>query len=822
MFVLTAFAYPIVLALLCAGAGLLVDRASGGALCGALLVPVGAAALIAVSQLTTYVPALAPLTPIVLVLVALGGFALAWRRGAWRMPGSTRPGAARLARTGGWVAGVSVLVYAIALAPVLLSGRPTFSSFMALSDSAFHLIGADSLIRHGQGYSHLDLGNSYGLFLNAYYNSSYPSGADTLFGGSAFVLGLPLIWAFQPFVAFMLASAVGPAWLLVRRVGLDGGWAALATLCVTVPALVYAYELIGSIKEIAALPMILTLGALVCARTGWLRGPAVGATPFAVVAAAGVSALGVGFGIWVLAAALVALVTLLAGAPGRRGRDAPRPPARAPAGRAGRTQIAGRSVALAAFGVVVLLVCAWPTWTNVSGSVQVTQSIAATSNPGNLRAPLQAVQALGVWLHGSYKLAPGGAADRVTYGLIALSLVACALGLAHLMRARERALAGWLVLMVVAWLIVNASSTTWVGAKGLMLTSPAVVLLAWAGVGALRAAHWRAAAALVAAALLAGVLASDAFLYRSSDLAPTARYDELASLNARFAGRGPTLFTDFDEYSMYELRDLDVGGPDFVYPPPALAQIAGGYGRPVDLERASPGALRAYPLIVTRRNPAASRPPSAYRLAWQGAYYQVWARRPGAQPALAHVALAGAPAAQCAQIARVGASGAAAGARLVAASAPQVVRISAQRFVHPRGWPRERQGLVLRGPGSVSASFALPRGGPWRVWLEGRLMPAVQVGVDGRRLGTIAGQLAGNSLVPDTMTPLSAQLTAGAHRLTVTRGGFTLAPGAGGTAVLDGVLIAPAGAAPALRAVAAARWRSLCGGSYQWVELVRG
>jgi hypothetical protein len=54
----------------------------------------------------------------------------------------------------------SVLAYVIALAPVLLAGRPTFSSFMALSDSAVHMLGADFLIRHGRDYAHLDLRNS--------------------------------------------------------------------------------------------------------------------------------------------------------------------------------------------------------------------------------------------------------------------------------------------------------------------------------------------------------------------------------------------------------------------------------------------------------------------------------------------------------------------------------------------------------------------------------------------------------------------------------------------------------------------------------------
>ena len=122
-----------------------------------------------------------------------------------------------------------------------------------------------------------------------------------------------------------------------------------------------------------------------------------------------------------------------------------------------------------------------------------------------------------------------------------------------------------------------------------MLTSPVLVLLAWGGVAALRASPLRHSdrAAARARAGRRGVIASDALQYHSSNLAPTARYEELASIDHRFAGRGPTLFTDFDEYALYELRDLDVGGPNFVYSPPALAEVAAGYGYPVDLDRAA-------------------------------------------------------------------------------------------------------------------------------------------------------------------------------------------------------------------------------------------
>jgi hypothetical protein len=822
LFALTVFAYPLALALLCTGAGLLIDRASGGFLPAALLPAVGVAALIALSQLSTYAAWLAPATPYLLLAAALAGF-LVGRARALALVGRVR---ARL-----WPLGVALLTYLLALAPVLLAGRPSFSSFMALSDSAVHMIGGDYLIHHGQHYAHLDLRNSYGQFLDNYYGTSYPSGADTLFGGSALLLGLPLIWSFQPFVGLMLALCSGPAWMLARAVGLRGVWAAGATLSATVPALVYGYELIGSVKEVVALAMILTLGALVVAHRTWLARSPRRALPVALVLAAGVSALGVGFGAWALAAAVV-LAIVLAG-------DL----------RAGRTRIAAALASVGA-GALVLAVAAWPTWIHVSASLHVAQNIASTGNAGNLPAPLKWTQVFGVWLRGSYKQPPAGAALAGTDALIAVVLACCALGAVALLRARRHALGAWIALMLLAWLVLSRTATTWVDAKALVLTSSVVVLLAWAGVAALveprgarasvrahaaarprreldgakrGAPQRRALAALLALALVGGVLASDLAQYHSSTLAPTARYEELASIDKRFAGRGPTLFTDFDEYSMYALRHLDVGAPNFVYPPPALASLAGGYGRPVLLDRASPDSLTAYPLIVVRRDPSAPPPPAAYELLWRGVYYEVWGRRPGVKPALAHVA-ANTGSLACARVQETVRSAGAAHARAIAAVAPEIVPVPIARAKRPAGWGRQRKGLAMRRAGTLNTRFAVARAGVYDVWLQGQFMPSVSVAVDGRKLASIAGQLAGNSFVPDTATPVAVRLAAGAHRLAVTRAGFSLAPGNGGAAVLDAVLLTPVATPPRqLRTLSpGGDARALCSRRYKWVELVAG
>jgi hypothetical protein len=798
MFAATTLAYPILLAVLCVGTGLLIDRCSGRLLPAALIPAVGVAGLIAVSQLTTYAASTALSTPYVIGGVALVGFGLGWPRmrafaGNWR--------------TGGWTVGLPVVVYVLALAPVLFAGRPTFSSYGVLPDSAVHMIGADFLIHHGQDYTHLDLSNSYGEYLSAYFNTSYPSGADTLFGGSAFIFRLPLIWAFQPFCAFIIATAVGPAWLLVRRLGLGGWSAGLAAVTATLPAIVYGYVLVGSIKEITSLAMILVLGVLVADRPTWMRGLVTGGIPFAVVVAAGVSALGVGFGAWVIAAVLVLVVRLALDL------------------RAGLARI-GQAIVLVGIGGITMIVCAWPTWSDLSGSLDVATGIASTSNPGNLKVPLRTEQIVGPWLVDSYRHRPASGVPRdLTYGLIVVTLIAAVWGAVHLIRRQSYALSGWIGGMLVVWLGLTLYGTTWVDAKVLMITAPVIMLLAWAGVAGLwrSSSGWRVLAALVGLILAVGILGSDAIQYRGSDLAPTARYDELASLNVRFAGRGPTLFTPFDEWSLYVLRDMDVGGPDFVYPPVKLIGVAKAHGDVVDLDRVAPAAFSGYPLIITDRDPRQSRPPTAYRMIWQGTYYEVWSRETGAPTAVAHLGVPSAEPVACPPIERIAAKARAAGAHLVEALPVERVLINLDHPVYS-GWSRyavPTVGLVMTPFGHLTADFRVPRAGVWNVWLQGEIMPRIDVSIDGHKLGSISAEVSGSEFNPDVMTPLPVRLTAGDHVLSVSRGGLTVAPGNGGSAILHAVFLTQLGAQEKLETTAASRWRSLCGKRYDWIEAVR-
>ena len=532
------------------------------------------------------------------------------------------------------------------------------------------------------------------------------------------------------------------------------------------------------------------------------------AIPFALGAGAGVSALGAGFGAWALAAAAVLLVIAVGDL--RRHR-----------------QVLQHVLMLGGAGVIVAVVCAWPTLVDLSGSLHVADNIASTRNPGNLHTPLHLVQVFGVWLGDSYKHVPTGADGKATYVLAAITFVACLLGAVRIVRGGHHALAGWLALTLAVWLGFALTSTTWVQGKVLMLTSPVVVLIAWAGLATLRASRLHVVAPILGLVLVGGVLVSDAMQYHASNLAPTARYRELSEVNSRFAGKGPALFTDFDEYALYELRDLDVGGPNFEYPPPALApgRVAGerGYRYPVELDRLPPVSLVAYPLIVTRRDPAGSRPPSAYRLLWHGAYYEVWARRPRAPAARAVSALSGPLAEQCSRIGRLAGVATRTHASLIAADRPQLVDVPLAHASRSAGWRRLARGIFMSGPGRLSIGFALPDSGRWRLWLQGQIMPAVGVAIDGHRIASVGAQLDGHSVVLNTLSPLAATLAAAHHLLSLTRGDFSPAPGDGGAATLYAAFLTPAQVGPevGLTAVQPGRWRSICSRSHERVEVVQ-
>ena len=288
---------PSLLAVLSLGAGLLVQRLAGMALPVLLLAPLGFAAIVGVSQLTTWSGVTAPLTPVVLVAVALAGFALGRREAAARW---------RARRSGWWWGGAAGLAaYLTAAAPVILTGHVTFPGYLLDTTGAIQLTGAERLIAHGHSFT--IAGSGTGLALDGFFGHGYPSGGHTALAGVGRLVGVDLIWLYAPYLASMLGLAALSLAFLARRAGLERPAAAITGFLAAVPALVYAYMLQGSIKEIALLPTLMLLGALIALARATAAGAPRALIPLGVAGAAGWSTIGLAFTPWLALAALAIL-----------------------------------------------------------------------------------------------------------------------------------------------------------------------------------------------------------------------------------------------------------------------------------------------------------------------------------------------------------------------------------------------------------------------------------------------------------------------------------------------------------------------------------
>ena len=108
--------------LVCAGIGLLVERAAGARLPLSLVLPVGMAGLVCATQLTTYWSWSARLTLPLVVVLALAGL-----RARAREPPARAPTRCAVAAALG--------VLAVFAAPVVLSGDATFAGYTVLGDT---------------------------------------------------------------------------------------------------------------------------------------------------------------------------------------------------------------------------------------------------------------------------------------------------------------------------------------------------------------------------------------------------------------------------------------------------------------------------------------------------------------------------------------------------------------------------------------------------------------------------------------------------------------------------------------------------------------
>ncbi len=790
--------FPLLFWGLSAGCGLLVERICGGRLPGLLVVPIGFGTLVVVSQFTTWVGFTAPLTPFLLAALALAGFVLGRRGVSERWS----------ARAGGWWVGpaAALAVYLIVAAPEIVSGRVTFSGYLLDTTGAIQIAGAERLLHHAHDFS-----NGvpvYGTTLQAYFGNGYPSGAHSVLASIGWLSGQNLIWLYSIYQALELSvMALVLVWL-ARRAGLRPLAAGVTATVASVPALLYAYALMGSIKELTALPVLMLMGALaVGARELRERLGLRAVLPFAIAAAASLDAIGIAATPWV---GLFGLAALVAAVPIATRRD-------------------WRPFLVAGAGLVVAIaVLGLPTIGPLGKTLQLAEGVSssnatAVSDPGNLLRPLKFIQSFGVWLGETHRLDPRYL--NQTYLLIGIVGVCIALGLAYLLRRRAWALLGFVACSLIAWAFLHRHGTTWTDAKLLVILSPVLLFLALVGAFGLCGGR-RLEGLLLGAAVAVGVLASDALLYHATNLAPTARYSELADIGGRYAGQGPTLAPDFDEYSVYLLRDMAVDIPGAAYSGPFafVPGIGKSYGHTYDLDTLELSTVERFETIVARRSPGQSRPPSNFAEVFKGAYYTVWRRGPGV-PAR-HLPIGGGwePSAvpTCATVGALAHEAGALGRRIVYAERPlnasaNLARAKSSPNVFPTPDLQGRPQLNFAGPGHIEGTLRVPRAGRYVVWLGGTVDRPVQVYIDGRLVGAPSQQSGGDGTTIEVAT---VTLSGGPHSWRLVRGGGDLRPDDALSTGIDGVVLEPVAAErERVASVAPGAWRSLCGRPLDWLEI---
>ncbi len=775
------------------GCGLALERLLRVRLANPLLLPLGMCVSI-VLVFPGYVAGAGDALAItLLVLVAMAGLVFA-------------DGGLRSRLNPGWAGVAGLAAYVLYMLPVIATGHWTWTGYDFVNDSAFEML----LAEHIKGFG-TTLGaipeTSAREFLNAYLGTGYPLGTQALLGTFSGLTDTPVAVLYQGFIAALAAMAAIALSSLTRGI-LNARRAALVGFIAVSANLTYQYALQGGIKEIGLLATVCATIALARAALS-LERPYAGAALVAVGAAACLAVYNAVAGPFLGALVLFVGVALLLG---RR-----MSPNRSWLGPLLACLLLAALLAIPSLKTL-------QTFFNVARSGQGASGLGATQF-GQLLRVLPLSQVSGVWLAGEYR-APVGAEPAAALTVIA-TVVLFVLVLPGVLWALWRGEVGPLLIvgvMGLVLLIVLPRVSPYAQGKLLAIASPAVLLAALAGLASVRG-RLAPVALMVVGALSIAVLASDLLAYSRARVAPTGRIEAIQATGDHFAGQGTVLWNEFQEYAKLFARAARISVPFEALTPEQvkLRHPTYFYGHYFDLDEELFSFVEHYPIIVTRRSPAASRPPANYTLVYQNHYYLGW-RREATPQVLRHLpeqqTYSPAAAVACGQLREL-VEGAPAGTSLAAAIPPELrwyePLYSADRSY---GWgldPAQPGAVVTNTPGHASGVVSVD-GGRYALWVQGDFPQPVQVWLDGRLIRSVGG-----SDTPGQWTKVvSVALAPGAHHLQVVRtaGHEHFGPGEWSPGLIGAVALERE-TPERIETLPNARWRTLCGRPADWVELVR-
>ncbi len=661
--------------------------------------------------------------------------------------------------------------FAVYAAPIVLSGDATFAGFIKLDDTATWMAFTDQLMEHGRDLDGL-APSTFEATLAFNLGDGYPAGVFVPLGVGASLVGEDVAWVVQPYMAFW-AALLALALYALGRVAVRGPRARAAVAFVAAqPALLFGYYLWGGIKEVAAVALIATTAALLvpAIRPGPLRR----VVPPALTAGALAAILSIGGLVWVgpvLAVAAFVCVKGLGWAPAAR-----------------RAAVFVAVVAAASVPLIIAGAVIPPT----------SSPLTAAGALGNLGDPLDPAQVAGVWPAGDFRSYP--ASDLLAYLLVAAVGVGAAAGLAVAWSRGAWWAAAFVGATLLAALALGLAGSPWVEGKALATASAAVPFAALVGAFALWGSGRRAVGIALAVLVAGGVVWSNALAYRDVNLAPRERLAELEEIGGLIADEGPTLMTEYNPYgARHFLREGEAEGVSEL----RRRSIPLADGDPVkkglsaDTDELDADDLLVYRSLVLRRSPARSRPPSPYRLAWEGEFYELWQRAD--EPAsLERLALGSefdpGEVPGCGDVLEL-ARAAGPGGELVAATAAEPLVLSTQ------------DGPAMTADGE--------RPGTYTAWLLGGVRGEATLFADGMKVGSARHQLNHEGGYVELG---EVELPAGETELRLELGGTDLHPGSGGPRPDTGPLVLEPDVPAPVRRVAAQDARELCGRRWDWIE----
>jgi hypothetical protein len=241
--------------------------------------------------------------------------------------------------------------------------------------------------------------------------------------------------------------------------------------------------------------------------------------------------------------------------------------------------------------------------------------------------------------------------------------------------------------------------------------------------------------------------------------------------------------------------------------------------------------VQKFPLLIVSRSPVASRAPANYELAERTSEFEVFKRVRPASEIFVHFPLSGSPVERTRQfcaglttdVRRAGT-----GASVAYVQAPSRVSLIPTQVSHPSYWHAVGpEALHAYGSGAVEGTISLPTGGTYEVAMPGSEGRPLTLYVDGRRVGGVAYQ----DRYPGQFLRLAARVTlsAGTHRVRLSRGNGNLHPGSGdgpdtASGVIGPLIFALQEAeAGKLKVVPGSDGARVCAAhvGYQWMEVLR-